>query len=362
MSVTDTPSNEAQGPVEDPAAAPAAVNESTTALPTDSRPPISADEPAAGEPCAEPAVGEPPAFAAPREQGLSPAQTAARLAELFPALFGSTPKPIKLRIQVDIQQRAPGIFTKRVMSIVLSRHTTTTPYLKALVAETQRYDLDGQPAGEIAAEHKQAAVDELARRRQIVEERRAAERAARGPRPGRGPQRPAGEPAPEGSGPMAPEGTTRPDRPPRPPRQTPERGPSAGFAGDRRPRQERQDRPGRPGERTAGPRPQGRSDGPRGRPHEAEHRPRQPNASPHGTPPGQRNPGPRSTNAGSDAQAQRDWTPVDPAQRERAVLLRAWENSSLTKANFCALKRMTAAEFDAQLDQARQERSAARSV
>ena len=47
-------------------------------------------------------------------------------------------------------------------------------------------------------------------------------------------------------------------------------------------------------------------------------------------------------------------------QRDRAFLLRAWETSSLTKANFCALKRLSEAEFDAQLDQARQERSAAR--
>jgi hypothetical protein len=64
---------------------------------------------------------------------------------------------------------------------------------------------------------------------------------------------------------------------------------------------------------------------------------------------------------GNAGPAAREWAPVDPAQRERAFLLRAWESSSLTKANFCVLKRMTEVEFDAQLDQARQERSAARS-
>lgn len=52
--------------------------------------------------------------------------------------------------------------------------------------------------------------------------------------------------------------------------------------------------------------------------------------------------------------------PRDPAQRDRANLLRAWETSSLTKANFCVLKRMTEAEFDAQLDLARQERGPVR--
>lgn len=50
---------------------------------------------------------------------------------------------------------------------------------------------------------------------------------------------------------------------------------------------------------------------------------------------------------------------MDPAQRERAQLLRAWESSSLTKANFCVLKRMTEAEFDAALALARTERGGA---
>lgn len=48
--------------------------------------------------------------------------------------------------------------------------------------------------------------------------------------------------------------------------------------------------------------------------------------------------------------------PTDPAQRERALLLRAFESSTLSKANFCALKRITEAELDAALAQARAER------
>jgi hypothetical protein len=39
--------------------------------------------------------------------------------------------------------------------------------------------------------------------------------------------------------------------------------------------------------------------------------------------------------------------------------LRAFETSTLSKANFCALKRMTEADLDAALAQARQERGAA---
>ncbi len=48
--------------------------------------------------------------------------------------------------------------------------------------------------------------------------------------------------------------------------------------------------------------------------------------------------------------------PADPAQRERALLLRAFEASPLSKANFCTLKRISEAELDAALVQARSER------
>jgi hypothetical protein len=52
--------------------------------------------------------------------------------------------------------------------------------------------------------------------------------------------------------------------------------------------------------------------------------------------------------------------PADPAQRERALLLRAFESSPLSKANFCALKRLSETELDAQLAQAREERGGRR--
>jgi hypothetical protein len=46
------------------------------------------------------------------------------------------------------------------------------------------------------------------------------------------------------------------------------------------------------------------------------------------------------------------------ARRERAQLLRAFEGSTLTKTNFCVLKRISEAELDSRLVQARQEREA----
>ncbi|NHK98744.1 ProQ/FINO family protein [Rubrivivax benzoatilyticus] len=133
---------------------------------------------------AEAAVPEAPAepgAAAPAERAvaeLSPAECAARLAELFPALFAPPPKPLKLRIQADIQARAPGVFTRRTLSVFLHRYTTSNAYLSALVKSEQRYDLDGQPAGELSAEHRELAAAEITRRRGVHEQRRAAERAA----------------------------------------------------------------------------------------------------------------------------------------------------------------------------------------
>ncbi len=100
----------------------------------------------------------------------------------FPALFAGAPKPIKLRIQADIRERAPGVFSKAALSAFLRRHTSRTGYLIALTRSTHRFDLDGAPADEISAEHRQAAADELARRRALREARDAqaqAERRAR---------------------------------------------------------------------------------------------------------------------------------------------------------------------------------------
>jgi ProP effector len=96
---------------------------------------------------------------------MSPAACSAQLKQLFPALFTGVAKPLKLRIQADIQTRAPGLFTKQLLSVVLRRYTGSHSYLVALTHATHRFDLDGAPAGELSAEHKQAAMDELTLRR-----------------------------------------------------------------------------------------------------------------------------------------------------------------------------------------------------
>ncbi len=113
------------------------------------------------------------------EQQAQQAACAEQLKAMFPALFAGAPKPVKLRIQADIQERAPGQFSKQQLSSFLRRHTGSTAYLNAVLKSTHRYDLDGKEAGEISAEHKQVAREELARRRVKHQERLAQEEASR---------------------------------------------------------------------------------------------------------------------------------------------------------------------------------------
>jgi ProP effector len=113
----------------------------------------------------------PEATAAPLSP-MTPAECAQQLRQLFPALFGGAVRPLKLRIQVDIQERAPGRFSKQQLSAFFRRHTGSTSYLIAVSKAAHRFDLDGQPSGEVSDEHRKVALDELGRRRANHESQR----------------------------------------------------------------------------------------------------------------------------------------------------------------------------------------------
>lgn len=98
-----------------------------------------------------------------------------QLKKLYPALFSNPPKPLKLRIQADIQARSPGLFTKPQLSAFLRRYTGSHGYLNAIVKATHRFDLDGNPGDELSDEHRVAANEELARRRTNTQARVALE-------------------------------------------------------------------------------------------------------------------------------------------------------------------------------------------
>ncbi|QPC30569.1 ProQ/FinO family protein [Caldimonas thermodepolymerans] len=113
------------------------------------------------------------------DEAMTVAACASLLKEKFPALFAGKPKPLKLRIQVDIQARCPDTFPKQTLSAFLRRYTMSDAYLRAVSTGTHRYDLDGNPAGELSEEHRQVAQQTLAQRRARHEERRAQEQAER---------------------------------------------------------------------------------------------------------------------------------------------------------------------------------------
>jgi sRNA-binding protein len=131
------------------------------------------EAPASAVPEVQPAAdAEPAAAPAPPAPVVD---AAAELKALFPALFTGKPKPVKLRIQADIQERAPGKFSKAQLSAFLRRHTGSTGYLIALTQAKTRFDLDGNPAGEISEEHLNAAKEELTRRMAARQEREQVE-------------------------------------------------------------------------------------------------------------------------------------------------------------------------------------------
>jgi ProP effector len=139
-----------------------------------------AQQDAAEAPPAETADAAPPvadADAQPAGAAAKPAQEdcGPQLKKLYPALFSNPPKPLKLRIQADIQARSPGLFTKPQLSAFLRRYTGSHAYLNALVKATHRFDLDGNPGDELSDEHRNAATEELARRRANTQARIALE-------------------------------------------------------------------------------------------------------------------------------------------------------------------------------------------
>ena len=176
MSSSTPPQGEVTSPeVPDPKAPVAETTDAALTAPQADAAPAPEAGDAAGE-ASPPDASTAPSPAKPAEGGRVDVQAvAAKLKELFPALFGGGAKPLKLRVQSDIQQRAPGQFTKAQLSAFLRRYTGGTGYLIALTRAKTRFDLDGQPAGELSDEHRNAAQEELTRRRGITESRRAEE-------------------------------------------------------------------------------------------------------------------------------------------------------------------------------------------
>ncbi|HFO2906828.1 TPA: ProQ/FINO family protein, partial [Escherichia coli] len=91
-----------------------------------------------------------------------------RLAEYWPELFGAENiKPLKAGVIHDMLQDAKArelAIGHGVLRGALTSYIHTTRYLKAIVAGGARYDLNGQPCGEVTEEDKSVASELLKRR------------------------------------------------------------------------------------------------------------------------------------------------------------------------------------------------------
>jgi ProP effector len=72
-------------------------------------------------------------------------------------------KPVALRIDKAVAERFPEV-DRKVIRTAMRLHTASTRYLKAVEKGTVRFDLDGNPAGELLEEHRAHAAQTLKER------------------------------------------------------------------------------------------------------------------------------------------------------------------------------------------------------
>lgn len=89
-------------------------------------------------------------------------------------VFGDC-RPLAIGIHKAIKLRQPEL-GEGGLRFALKIHTASTKYLKMIANGSQRFDLDGNPAGEITAEQKQQALDTIKERFRKVAERKKAEK------------------------------------------------------------------------------------------------------------------------------------------------------------------------------------------
>ncbi|ECI3890517.1 proQ/FINO family protein [Salmonella enterica subsp. enterica] len=88
-----------------------------------------------------------------------------RILAFWPELFDlDNPKPLKVGVLDDIQQDIAArslTIGAGVLKAAIASYTRRIRYKKALVAGGARYDLNGQPCGEVTPEQQQEAADGL---------------------------------------------------------------------------------------------------------------------------------------------------------------------------------------------------------
>jgi len=69
-------------------------------------------------------------------------------------------KPVALRIDKAIAERFPQ-YSRKLIRNAMRMHTASTRYLKSVEKGETRFDLDGNEAGEVTAEHREHASEKL---------------------------------------------------------------------------------------------------------------------------------------------------------------------------------------------------------
>ena len=86
--------------------------------------------------------------------------------------------PLTLGIHQTIKERLPDINAQQ-LCVAMRIHTSSTRYLKALSQANTRFDLDGNPSGEVTEEQRKLASDTLLERFRKNAERHKAEAQAK---------------------------------------------------------------------------------------------------------------------------------------------------------------------------------------
>jgi ProP effector len=83
-------------------------------------------------------------------------------------------QPLAIGIHKAIKLRLPDIGEGK-LRMALKGYTASTKYLKAIANGKQRFDLDGNPAGDVTAEQRQQALETIKERFRKAAERKKAE-------------------------------------------------------------------------------------------------------------------------------------------------------------------------------------------
>lgn len=104
---------------------------------------------------------EVPAEESKKASGGDPRDVLKRLQEASPTFRDC--KPLALGIDKAIHARFPE-FERKLVRTAMRMHTASTRYLKAVEKATERFDLEGNVAGEVTEEHRSHAAQTLKER------------------------------------------------------------------------------------------------------------------------------------------------------------------------------------------------------